>query len=465
MSRSWRNHCPGDLSIQLPELHADEVEPALAAASAAADAWARLPLAGRADALRRARGAIEAIQADLARAIALETGKPLGECQGELAAVLAKFELTLADAQRYLSEEVPADAPHPSVIRRRPRGPAVVIGPFNFPIHLPHGQIVAYLAAGNPVIFKPSPAAGNVCAKYAQAMCANLPPGVFSLVQGGAEEAQALVTDRRVRAVGFTGSVSAGKAIAAATAGDLGKDLALELGGKCAAIVCADADLDQTARMCAEAACLTAGQRCNATSRIIVDRSVLSAFLERFLPAIHNFAPGDPLDPATRLGPLINEAAHERYRRLIELPEGQWLKRGHVPAVVAGKVGYYVEPAVLLLENPEDAARSTLARSEIFAPIVVVIPSDSDPQTVQLHNDTPFGLTASVFTRSRDRFNQLADRLWAGNIYGNLPTTASPSQLPFGGWGDSGNGHPGGRGFVRFTAQEQVIQVAGGSMA
>lgn len=456
----WQNRSPGDLSVTLPVVEATPVAPALAAAASAAGAWGQTPLTERADRLRACRAGIEAARDDLARGIALETGKPIRECVGELGAVIAKFDLTIADADRYLRDESPGDAPHPSIIRRMPRGPAVVIGPFNFPIHLPHGQLVSYLIAGNPVIFKPSPVAANVCARYATIMAQHLPAGVFGLVQGGADEAQALCRDPRVRAVGFTGSVPAGKAIARACVDDLGKDLALELGGKCAAVICADADLHRAADMCAEAACLTAGQRCNATSRILVDQSVLSSFLELFLRSIHGYSPGDPLKDATRLGALANEAAHQRYGQVIQSAEGHWLKRGHVPASVEGMVGYYAEPAVVLLETRAAAERSTLWGQEMFVPIVTIVPVSGADEAVVLHNASPFGLTASVFTKSREQFMSLADRLHVGNVYANLPTTFSPSQLPFGGWRDSGNGRPGGRGFVRFTTDEQAVQMA-----
>ena len=458
MTSSWRNKSPGDLSFELPEVRATEIEPVIALAQTASAVWMHTPLEARIEQLRVAQQKIELIKDELAMGIAVETGKPLRECLGELGAVVAKFDFTFADAKKYLSDQTPDDAPHPAVVRRRARGPAAVIGPFNFPIHLPHGQILPYLAAGNPVIFKPSPMAANVCAKYAAAMQSCLPPGMFGLVQGGAEEAQTLCRDRRIRAVGFTGSVPAGKAIAAATVDDLSKDVALELGGKCAAIVCEDADLQRAAEMSAEAACLTAGQRCNATSRIIVDRKVLTSFLEKFLAAIHQFVPGDPTSEATRLGPLATDAAYKRYLRLIELNEGNWLKRGHAPASVDGKIGYYVEPAVVLFDDCEAASGATLSREEAFAPIVSIIAVDCEQELLHVHNNTAFGLTASVFTRSKQRFDHLAEHLEAGNLYANLPTTFSPSQLPFGGWKNSGNGRPGGRGFIRFATEEQAVQ-------
>lgn len=460
---AWRNRSPGDLSVELPEVVATPVPPAIEAARAATADWASTRLEDRIDRLRGCRSAIEPLKDELAMAIAVEVGKPVKEATGELSAVLAKFDLSFADARRWLVDEAVTDGPHPALIRRRARGPAAVIGPFNFPIHLPHGQIVAHLLAGNPVIFKPSPLAGNVCGRYASLMAGALPPGVFTLVQGGADAGQAVCASPSVRSIAFTGSVPAGRAIARSIAGDLSKDAALELGGKCATIVCEDAEIEPAAAACAEAACLTAGQRCNATSRVIVHERVRSAFVEAFLKHLHAFVPGDPTSESTRLGPVVSADALRRYEALTAVADaeagGHWLKRGHVPASVGGKVGHYVEPAAILFEGVSAARKAArFTREEAFAPVVSLITVCGDEEAVAVHNDPPFGLTASVFTRSEARFRRLADRLFAGNVYANLPTTLSPSTLPFGGWGESGNGRPGGRGFVRFVTDEQAVQ-------
>ncbi len=455
---AWRNRSPGDLPIELPEVRSAPVEPAIADAKRSFPNWSRLRLSERADVLRKAQSNIANDKDALAKGIAIETGKPLREAIGEVGAVIAKFDLTIADAERYLAVEQPADNPHPAWIRRIARGPAAVVGPFNFPIHLAHGAIVAHLIAGNTIVFKPSPLAANVAARYAQHMTAALPSGVFNLVQGGGEEGKAVCVHPDVRAVCFTGSVPVGKMLARELAGDLGKDVALELGGKNAAIVCADADLPIAAAAIADAACLTAGQRCNATSRVIVQKAVLQPFLDELRKSIVRYQPGDPLNPDTLLGPVISDAAYRRYARYIEDRQVEWLISGNALGEVAGKRGYYVRPAVALLRD--SYSTTPLMKEETFSPILVVIGADDDQQALSIANDSPYGLTASIFTRSSERFWQFADRLEVGNVYANLPTTFSPSTLPFGGLRDSGNGRPGGRAFVRFTTQEQAVQVA-----
>ncbi len=455
---SWRNRSPGDLSIELPEVHATPVAPAVDSAKRSFLDWSRLTLKERADLLRTAQSNIAADKDELAKGIALETGKPLREAIGEVGAVIAKFDLTIADAERYLAIEQPADNPHPAWVRRIARGPAAVVGPFNFPIHLAHGAIVAHLIAGNTIVFKPSPLAANVAARYAQHMIAALPLGVFNLVQGGGEEGKAVCVHPDVRAVCFTGSVPVGKMLAKELAGDLGKDVALELGGKNAAIVCADADVPLAATAIADAACLTAGQRCNATSRVIVQKAVLQPFLDELARSIARYQPADPLLPETLLGPVISDPAYRRYTRFIEDRQVEWLIPGCALGEASGKKGHYVRPAVALLRDLHST--TPLMTEETFSPILVVIVADDDDHALSIANNSPYGLTASIFTRSSERFWNYADGLEVGNVYANLPTTFSPSTLPFGGLRDSGNGRPGGRAFVRFTTQEQAVQVA-----
>ena len=446
---------PGDLAIVLPEVAPGDVAAAVETAATAASAWARTPLPERIGRLRNAQQALAGAKEELARGIAIETGKPLTEALGEVGAVIAKIDLTIADAERWLADEENLGGPHPALIRRRSRGPAAVIGPFNFPLHLGHGANVAHLLAGNPVIFKPSPLAANVAAHYGALMSPAFPPGVFQIVQGGGAEGEALCLDPRVRSVCFTGSVPVGKALTLALAEDFSKDLALELGGSNALIVCADADLDKAASAAAEGACLTSGQRCNATSRIIVERAIAREFQTRFLDALAAFQPGDPLLAITKLGPAISATAVARYERLLAETQGAWLLPGRVEAEAGGKRGHFVRPAVVL--RADDGATD----AECFVPIVSVFIADDLDDAVRLQHATPFGLTASVFTRSEATFRAVGEQLEVGNLYANLPTTFSPSTLPFGGLRASGNHRPGGRGFIRFTTDEQAVQWTG----
>lgn len=458
---SWRNRSPGNLDLLLDAVQRTEVDPVVAAAQSALRSWSRMPLAERVALLLKARQRLEPEREDLALGISIETGKPLQEARGELGAVLSKFDLSIADAQRFLSPEAVNDGPHPAWIRRRARGVAAVIAPFNFPLHLGNGAILPHLLAGNPVIFKPSPLAAGVAARYANIMAAALPPGVFGHVQGGVQTSLDLCSHAAVRSICFTGSATAGRHLAQLLAGDLSKDLALELGGKNAVIVCADADLASAATAVADGMCLTAGQRCNSTSRILVDERVITPFLELLTQAIAVYSPADPTEETTKLGALVSKNAVERYRHSVGPAEGgRWILPGAVMDEVGGLRGNFVTPALFHYQRRTDEEQAPMLHEELFAPIAVVQGFSTLDEAAHYANATHFGLTCSIFTRSESQFWRLADDVDVGNVYANLPTTFSPSTLPFGGWGDSGNGHPGGRGFIRFTTAEQAVQIS-----
>lgn len=441
--RLWRNRSPGDLSVELDEVRADDVAGAVERSAAAFPAWRGCGLEERKRMLRESQERIRARQEELAGLIALEVGKPLREARLELGAVLAKFDLAFADADRFVTDEMVTDGPHPALVRRRARGPAAVIAPFNFPIHLGHGAAVAYLLAGNTVVFKPSPLAANVGAAYAAEMQAGLPDGVFELVQGWGEAGRGLCLHRAVRSVCFTGSVPVGTALAKELAEDYSKSLALELGGINSLIVCADADLDAAAVAAADGMCLTTGQRCNATSRILVDREVEEEFVKKLHLSLGRYEPGDPLMDSTLLGPLVSAAAVERHLKF----------GGEAVPRVNGKAGHFVKPMVVRTNEG-----SLFGKHEAFCPVAEVRGFSSWDEAAALQGDLLFGLTASIFTRSDESFRELGDKLEVGNLYHNLPTTFSPSTLPFGGWRASGNGRPGGRGFIRFAVEEQAVQ-------
>jgi len=455
---NWTNRCPGDLSDVLPEVRVGEVAHAVRRAENVFPEWSGLPWRSRADQLLAARDEIAARSEELALAIARETGKPLTEARGELGAVVAKFELTIEDGERYLEDQPATGGPHPALVRARALGPAAVVAPFNFPLHLGHGAAVAYLLAGNPVVFKPSPLAANVCAAYGEIMARHLPPGVFQVVQGWGATARELVLSPGIRAVCFTGSVTVGRLLARELADDVSKILALELGGKNASLVFDDADLPAAAQAVAQSLCLTTGQRCNATSRLLIERKSLHRFLPLLTAALEDYQPSFPLLDSCRLGPLISSAAVDRYRRLTSLPVGQWLLPGRVHEKVGDHCGWYVHPALVLCEEEATWSDSALGCEEIFCPVLSVHPFDSMDEAARLHNHGNHGLSTSIFSESRETFERLGPGLRAGNLYWNLPTTLSPSTLPFGGWADSGNGRPGARGFIRYALREQAVQ-------
>jgi acyl-CoA reductase-like NAD-dependent aldehyde dehydrogenase len=450
----WRVRSPGDLSVEMAEISAGDVRRAVEISKLAFRGWRHESLEARKAALALCRERLKAKRDELARLIVAEVGKPLREARLEVAAVIAKFDLAFADADECLPHRRVADGPHPAMVRLRARGPAAVVAPFNFPIHLGHGAAVAYLLAGNSVVFKPSPLAANVGRAYAAEMQAVLPEGVFELVQGWGLTGRELCLHPDVRSVCFTGSVPAGMALAKELAAEYGKSLALELGGRNALLVFRDADLDLAAEAAADGLCLTTGQRCNSTSRILVHRDVKAPFVAKLRNSLSRYRPGNPFDEETILGPLSSETALNRYRHLTAR-RGDWLLSGTLCGEVAGKRGYYVTPA--LFDSDGDRASDD---QEVFCPVASLESFFDLDDAVARHDSTRFGLTASVFTHSEAVFRSAGDRLEVGNLYWNLPTTFSPSTLPFGGLRASGNGKPGGRGFVRFAVDEQAIQWA-----
>ncbi len=213
-----------------------------------------------------------------------------------------------------------------------------------------------------------------------------------------------------------------------------------------------DADLDRAAAAAADGVCLTTGQRCNATSRILVQKGIEEAFLEKFLISLGRYQPGDPRLETTLLGPLVSAAALSRFENVLKSP-GDWVLRGEVCSEVHGRRGYYARPGVLRTNDP-----TALGEQEAFSPVVTIETFSDLSDAAARHKTTAYGLTASIFTENKVAFFQLGESLEVGNLYRNLPTTFSPSTLPFGGLGASGNGKPGARGFIRFAVDEQAVQ-------
>jgi succinylglutamic semialdehyde dehydrogenase len=419
------------------------VAAAVAAARRAFAPWRRASPENRADHLRAFARSVKRHRERLEVAIARAIGKPLWEARTEVDAVIAKVDITLGAGLELIQPRVLADIG--AVIRYRPLGVAAVIGPFNFPAHLANGHIVPALATGNTVVFKPSEKAPEVGEIMAECFAeAGFPPGVVNVVQGGMEVSQALVGHADVDAVMFTGSTAVGRAILAASAPWPGRMLALEMGGKNAAIVLADADLGWAAREIAFAAYVTAGQRCTATSRVLVERAVADALIEKLAFIAREIRVGPPDAPDTFLGPVINEIAQRRAIEAARRLPGRYdeVVPARVPDV--GVRGYYVAPALYRLREGVPPDRGALECEELFAPVLTIEVVDAAEEAVARANDTRYGLAASVYTASCERFEALAPELEVGICNWNRSTVGSSSKLPFGGIKDSGNHRPAG---------------------
>ncbi len=435
------------------------VDEAVASARAALCAWADADPAAREAALRAFVAELAADADTLAELVAIEVGKPITEARAEVASLTSKLEVTL-DAVRV--ELARHDLPDGSGFWDwRPHGVFAVIGPFNFPLSLSHGHVVPALLCGNTVVLKPSESAPAVAERYAEAWRraaerTGAPAGALTLLPGDGAVGAALCGHEGVDAIAFTGSYAVGTSILSANAARPGRLVALELGGKNASLVLDDADLDRAAEEIARAAFESTGQRCTATSRVLVAAPVLDAFVERLLAEAGRWRAGDPLLAATRMGPLTTASAQARFVAaqrdaaalgLETLAAGGEECDGPAP-------GYWVRPAIHRVVDA-DRARSRI-REELFGPELLIESVSTDMEAVERAGATPYGLAAAVFTASRDRFDALRPRLRAGLVNWNRRTSGADGRLPFGGIGHSGNHRPAGALSVRYCVWPQA---------
>ncbi len=438
---------PGDLSALSGAFPTSEfaIDEAVEAARRAYPAWRDVPVGERAALLRRLGAGIENARERLAHLIAQEVGKPVWEARTEVTAMLGKIPITLEDGLETIGERS-FDLSPTTVGRWRAhaRGVLAVLGPFNFPGHLVHGWVVPALACGNTVVVKPSERAAAVGQLYAELVAeAGFPDGVFNLVQGDGSAGGRLVSHRDLSGVLFTGSGSVGRRILEATIDQPWKIVALEMGGKNALLVCDDADLDAAIYHTAFGACVTAGQRCSATSRVLVHRSLADRFIERLGRAMRDLQVGYPLDDDVFMGPVISASARERHAELHRLAKAE----GAEVLVEGGPIdgprpGHYVRPSLHRIARA--AHESRYLREESFVPDVALLEFDRIDDAIEVLNASDYGLVASVFSRDRATFERFYRESRVGLLNWNTGTVGASSRLPFGGVGRSGNDHPAG---------------------
>lgn len=427
------------------------VDDAVAAARRAQIAWHALGVEGRTPYLLALKKAFEEMVDVTATAIVREMGKPLREALIEAKALGDRVTLTLGDGLKRIETLRPDGVPGES--RAHPQGVLAVLGPYNFPVHLMNTHIIPALATGNTVVVKPSevvPMCGELYARCVEK--AGLPPGVFNLVQGRGDVGRALVVHKDTDGVLFTGSWKTGRAISEAILDQPNKMAALEMGGKNVVVVMEDADLPQALAAVIQGAFLTAGQRCTATSRLLVHERIAETFLDALVTSTRELRPGDPMDLATAFGPLATRDAFDRFRRL----------RGHAhgagcEVLLAGSElpgGAFVTPSIHLL-RAKDAPG--YLDEELFGPdLAVEIIKDLDEAIVRT-NALPYGLANSIFTVDQARFERFFRETKSGCVNWNRSTNNANGKLPFGGVGKSGNQRPAGVDASRFTTYPVAI--------
>lgn len=411
-----------------------EAGQAVAAARAAANAWECTPVAERAGFLAKIHQGLVSRADEIARTITAEIGMPLKLSRriqaGLPAAVLESYIKLLGE---YAFEERIGN----SLVVREPAGVAACITPWNYPLHQVVAKVAPALAAGCTVVLKPSevaPFSAFILAEIIHA--AGLPAGVFNLVTGTGEEiGECLVHHPDIDLISFTGSLRAGRRVAELAAGTV-KRVTLELGGKSAAVVLDDADLATAIKGTIGACFINSGQTCTAHTRLLVPERFYEEAAALAIAAAKAYAPGDPLDEGTRLGPLVSAAQRERVREYIRqgIAEGADLLIGGAEPPDAMKVGFFVQPTVFGRVTPN----MVIAREEIFGPVLSIMTYQDEDHAVNITNDTQYGLAAAVWSGDQARAERVARKLKAGQV--DINGGAFNLMAPFGGFKQSGYG-------------------------
>jgi succinylglutamic semialdehyde dehydrogenase len=419
---------------------ADEVDAAFVAARDAAREWRDLLFNERAERVRRYADEVKRRTEEFAAAISFETGKPLWESRTEVASIVAKVAISIQAYQQRTGETRSAAGEATAVLRHRPHGVVGVLGPFNFPGHLPNGHIVPALLAGNCVVFKPSELTPGVGALMAECWSrSGLPAGVLNLVQGGRETAEAIVNHPGLDGLYFTGSAPTGLSLHRKFAGRPEVILALEMGGNNPLIVCDVADFDAAAGLTILSAYQTAGQRCTCARRlIVVENEDLPAILSRLTERIRAIKVGYPGGVEDVFcGPVIHNRAADRvmsFQDALERAGAAVL----VPVTRPNPARPLLRPGLIDVTNV--ARRED---EEIFGPLLQLVRVPDFEAAIAEANATRFGLAAGLISDRRDLWEKFQRRVRAGVVNWNRPLTGASSAAPFGGIGQSGNYRPG----------------------
>lgn len=441
---------------------AAQADAAVAAARRGFRAWSKMPYVERKAALSRLADTPPALVDALAEAITLEMGKPLRESKSEARSLVAKLGASIAAHER-LPDLALEGAPGKAVWR--PHGVMAVIGPSNYPIHLMNTHVMPALLAGNSVILKPSrvtPLSGQIYVEMLHRL--GLPGGVVNLVVGTREVGGVLVAHDDIDAVAFTGSWDGGRRITEACLDQPHKLLALEMGGKNIAVVLDDAHLEQALHEIVLGACLTTGQRCTATSRVVVTKRMAASFVPRLEQALARVAPGDPFADDTLMGPLATLSARRDFHAALARAEAA----GAVPMVRSRAVdgGAFVTPSLHRVETGAAADALRYRDTELFAPDVALEVVDDDDAALERACKSVFGLSLSVFSADRARFQRFVDAAPWGLFNWNRSTNNASGLLPFGGMGVSGNHRPAGSASALYCSRVTgVLEKAAGDYA
>ena len=431
-----------DLIGLFPASGAEDADAAVQAAKQAYSVWRLVPAPKRGELLYRVGELLRKHKEEIARSMTREMGKVIKETRGDVQEGIDTAFYVAGEGRRFFGQTTPAELPNKFAMSvRTPVGVCALITPWNFPMAIPTWKMFPALLCGNTVVLKPAEDTPMTAARLVEILIeAGIPAGVVNLVHGRGEEVgAAVVRHPDVHLVSFTGSAAVGREIASVCGQNL-KRVSLELGGKNAQIVLEDGDLDLALEGALWGAFGTAGQRCTATSRLIVHRQVAKPLTDRLVARAEQLKIGDGLDENIDMGPLINAAAREKVLRYIDIGKregARLLTGGSIYESGSCANGYFFQPTIFDRVQPN----MRIAQEEIFGPVLSIIEINSFEEAIEVLNGTAYGLSSSIYTQDVARAFRAMRDIEAGITYVNGPTIGAEVHLPFGGVKDTGNGH------------------------
>jgi len=443
--KTFENRNPArwdELIAVFPKSSKEDVDDAVKAARAAFEKWRLVPAPKRGDILRKVGDIMFARKEEIAREMTREMGKVLTETRGDVQEGIDTAYYASSEGRRLFGHTVPSELPNKFAMAIRvPVGVAGIITPWNFPMAIPTWKIFPAVLSGNTVVFKPATDTPKTAATLVEIMMeAGVPEGVVNIVHGtGSEVGNAITSHPDVDLISFTGSTSIGKQIQKDSSDTL-KRVSLELGGKNAQIVMDDADLDLALEGVLWGAFGTTGQRCTATSRLILHEKIYDQFMSKLIGRTKKLRLGDGLMPGTDVGPCVNEKQRDSVHYYVEVGEKEGAELAIGGAIAKGNEldkGWFYEPTIFIDVIPE----MRIAKEEIFGPVLSVLRAKSLEESISILNDTIYGLSSSIYTRDVNKAFIAVRDIKAGITYVNVPTIGAEAHLPFGGVKQTGNGH------------------------
>jgi len=443
--KTFENRSPADRNDLIgvfPASGPAEVDAAVGAARGAFAGWRLVPAPKRGEILYRVGELLRKNKEEIARGMTREMGKVLKETRGDVQEGIDTAFYVAGEGRRLFGETTPAELPNKFAMSvRMPIGVCALITPWNFPMAIPTWKMFPALVCGNTVVLKPAEDTPLTAVKLVEILSeAGVPPGVVNLIHGRGEEVgAALVRHPQVQLVSFTGSATVGREIASACGQSL-KRVSLELGGKNAQIVMDDGDIELAVEGALWGAFGTTGQRCTATSRLILHRQIAKKLTDMLVARARGLRIGDGLDESVDMGPLINEAAREKVLGYIDVGKregARLLTGGAIYKSGSSANGFFFEPTIFDQVKPD----MRIAQEEIFGPVLSILEVNSFEEAIEVLNSTAYGLSSSIYTQDVTRAFRAMRDIEAGITYINGPTIGAEVHLPFGGVKDTGNGH------------------------